>query len=297
MSGKIHRMEYKKTPLLPARIVHALLLSALAAVILFYSMPFPGTIPVLMYHRIGTEADAKAEGNAITGEALERQMAFLKRFGYRVLTMDHYYEILSGKRKAAGRELLITFDDGDSSFETKAIPILEKYRFPVTMFIISDKIQTGQDGSMRLETILGFQKKYPWLNFQSHSKTHPHFKEISTEQLKEEISVSRTELEKLLGKPVFYFSYPYGEFTPGSPKLVEQAGYRAGFTTGHKRLNGTRENLFSTTRVKIDRHSGNLLIFWYYISGIHQSIKGTREKIRNFGRPPAVTPERAGVHG
>lgn len=267
------------------------------ASIAFFILPLPGTIPVLMYHRVGTEQQASEEGNVVTREDLDRQMAFLKRFGYRVITLDHYHSIITQKRRAAGREIVITFDDGDMTFLTDAVPVLEKYGFPVSMFIISDKIQTGADGSMRTSGILELQKKYSWLDFESHSKTHAHFKEISREQLKEEIADSKTALEKILGKPVLYFTYPYGEFDAAAHELAEKAGYRIAFTTGHKRLDGIPEGLFSKTRVKIDRHSGNLLVFWYYLSGIHQTLKGMREQIKNLARPAAVTPGRAGVNG
>lgn len=262
------------------KIITGLLIFLLTALILFVTLPLPGTIPVLMYHMVGTEQDASELENFISTKSLDRQMHFLKRFGYHVITLDHYDAIQTGQIKPRGREVLITFDDGDFTFGKYAVPVLEKYQFPVAMFLISDFIKTGDYGSMSIETILSLQKKYPWINFQSHTKTHPHLKEISEEQIKIELEDSKKDLEQLLGKSADYFAYPFGELDERSLKAVENAGYKMAFTTSYKRLGGIPETRYSRTRLKMQEHSGNPFIFWGYISGIYQNIKKWREKIK-----------------
>ncbi len=263
------------------KILTGLIVLALTGLILFVTLPLPGTIPVLMYHMVGTEQDALELGNFTSTKSLDRQMNFLKRFGYHVITLDRYDAIQTGQIKPRGREILLTFDDGDFSFGKSAIPVLEKYQFPVAMFLISDFIQTGNYGSMDLETVLSLQKKYPWVNFQSHAKTHPHLKEIRAEQIKVEMEDSKKDLERLLGKPVDYFAYPFGELDQRSLKAVQDAGYKMAFTTSYRRLGGIPETLYSRTRLKMEEHSGNPFIFWGYVSGIYQNFKKWREEIKS----------------
>lgn len=252
----------------------------------FFFMPFPGTVPVLMYHFIGNPADNPySEGNFVSEKDFEEQMSFLKTFGYRVISMDDYYAIMTGAQKPRGREVVITFDDGDHSFNSRAVPILKRYGFPVTVFLVSDLIQTGENGSMKLETILKLQQENPQLDFQSHTKTHAHLTEIPEAQLKDEMESSRKALSEMLGKDVRDLAYPYGQFNRQALEAARQAGYRMAFTTGHKRLNGIEEGLWSRTRLKVDRVSDHPIGFWYNLSGIHQMIKGTREKFRNFLNP------------
>ena len=64
----------------PAR--YFLILPLAMAGLAFAIMPIPGTIPVLMYHFIGTKADASREGNYVSKESFERQMGFLAFFKY-----------------------------------------------------------------------------------------------------------------------------------------------------------------------------------------------------------------------
>lgn len=262
------------------KILTGLIALALTGLILFVTLPLPGTIPVLMYHMIGTEQDASELENFVSAKSLDRQMNFLKRFGYHVISLDRYYEILTGRVKPRGREIVITFDDGDFSFGKSAVPVMEKYQFPVAMFLISDFIKTGDYGSMNIETILSLQKKNSWVNFQSHSKTHPHLKEMSADQIKIEMEDSKKDLESFLGKPVDYLAFPFGELDERSLKAARLAGYKMGFTTSYKRLGGIPETLHSRTRLKMQEHSGNPLIFWGYVSGIYQNFKKWREKIK-----------------
>lgn len=261
----------------------AVLCSLLAlGIIIFSTLPPPGTIPVLMYHFVGDPAaNPESEGNFVSPEALERQMAFLKKFRYRVLTLDAYYATLKGARKSEGREVVITFDDGDHSFSEKAVPILAKYQFPVTVFLISDLIKTGENGSMTLDTVLQLKKNYSWLNFQGHTKTHAHLKEITDAQLKEEMETSKQDLFKMLGTPIRDLAYPYGEFDLRTLAAVKQAGYRMAFTTTHKKLNHNKEGFLSLTRIKMSRTADREIGFWYLLSGTYQWIKGTREKMKN----------------
>lgn len=254
-------------------------------VIAFCTLPPPGTIPVLMYHFVGDpKSIPSSEGNFVSPQALEMQMEFLKKFRYRVISLDTYYNTLRGARESEGREVVITFDDGDFTFAEKAVPILEKYKFPVTMFLVSGLIEKGENGSMNLETIKKLQKDHGWINFQSHTQTHAHLLEISDEQLKNEMEKSRLQLMELLGTPVRDLSYPYGEFDKRVMEAAEKAGYRMAFTTGYKRLKGINEGLFSMTRIKMSRIADSAPGFWYTLSGLHQWIKGASAKLKHSFR-------------
>ncbi len=268
-----------------SRFLALFLLLALIGVTLFFTLPLPGTIPVLMYHFVGEpQKSPGSEGNFVSEKTLEKQMAFLKRFRYRVISLNDYYAILRGEKRSQGREIVITFDDGNYTFADKAVPILKKYRFPVAMFLVSDLIKTGEIGSMKLETVKKVQTENPWVNFQPHTKTHAHLLETTDAQLKEELEVSKRELQEMLGVPMVDLTYPYGEFNQRVLEAAQSAGYRMAFTTGYKRLKGIPEGLFSRTRISMNDEADSPIIFWYYVSGLHQAIKGTREKIRNSFR-------------
>jgi len=261
-----------------AAVLAALALAGGAA---FALLPLPGTVPVLMYHFIGTAEDAAHNKNYITRKSLERQMEFLRRFHYRVITLDELYEIKTGQRKPRGRQIVITFDDGNSSFEKEAVPILQRYRFPVTNFIVSGNGKKQAHGSMSEEAVRRLLR-YPWFHIGGHSKTHPSLTGLAPGQIREELAGSKEDLESAFGVPVFYLAYPNGEVDGRAARIAEASGYRLAFTTGYRKLKKLPEGLFTMTRVKISRTSDYPFVFWFKISGIYQLWKRTRSQVKQW---------------
>lgn len=250
----------------------ALGLLALAGGAAFAVFPLPGHVPVLMYHFVGSHEDALASKNYVEPRSLERQMKFLKRFGYRMISIDELYEIKAGLRKPRGREIAITFDDGNVSFASGAFPILKKYKYPVMLFLISEALKNETNGSMSVDAVKEFLKN-PWIHAGSHTRTHPMLSELGESQMRDEIMNSKTELEQMFGRPFLYLAYPSGDFNALIGKITEEAGYRLAFTTSPKKLKASEIGPFSMLRVKISRSSDNPVVFWFKMSGIYETFK------------------------
>ena len=238
----------------------------------FMVLPLPGHIPVLMYHFVGTEQMARESKNFVSRERFHRQMEFLKKFGYRVISMDEFDDTLHGKRKPRAREVIITFDDGNVSFITDAYPVLQEYRYPVTLFLITESLKTGTYGSMTTEQAKGLLKE-SWIHIGSHTKNHPLLSALKEDQLRDEIVESKKELEKIFGSPILDLAYPGGNFDSRAAVLAKEAGYRLAFTTSPKKLKASDVGPWSMTRVKISRSSDNPFVFWFKISGIYETFK------------------------
>lgn len=242
-------------------------------------LPLPGTIPVLVYRYIGTAEEARQSKDFVSQKSFERQMAFLKRFGYRIISLDDFYEIQTGKKKPRGREIVLTFDDAGKNFEEHALPVLEKFRFPAGIFIVSEKLRRGREDGFsenRLEKFLDQNK----ITAGSHSKTHPYLSELSEERVRDEIADSKQDLETLLGSPVRYFSYPAGPLTEATKALTQETGYWLAFSSNFKELN-KREDAYSIVRVKITRTADYPFVYWFKISGIYQMFKRERYYLKH----------------
>jgi peptidoglycan/xylan/chitin deacetylase (PgdA/CDA1 family) len=246
----------------------------------FFILPLPGHPTVLMYHFVGTEQDAYGSNNFVSESGFQKQMSFLKKAGYRVLTLDEYYEIKTGKRKSRGREVLITFDDGNYTFETKALPVLKKYNLPATIFLVSENVKGRLHGSMNKETIQKILKT-DVVHLGAHSKTHPFLTEVSPEMLVEELVESKKDLEAIFDAPMKDLAYPFGNFNPKVKEVAKKAGYRMAFTTSHKKLKDSGpEDLFSITRTKITKSAARIPVFWVKVSGVYVGFKGLRHRIK-----------------
>ena len=249
-------------------------------------LPLPGDIPVLMYHAIDTPERAALEKNVVSRQSFERQMAFLAALRYRVLSMREYEEIIYGKRKPHGREILITFDDGDHSFASQAFPVLKKYRLPVTLFLISAHLENGVYGSMQTEMIRELLKN-PWITVQSHSRTHPLLSQVDDAALENELAGAKKELEDLFQAPIRAIAYPSGDMDQRVADAARKYGYTVAFTTSAKKLRGISEGPWSLTRVKISRTSDFLPAFWIKISGVYENVRRLRRSIKTRFRAEA----------
>ena len=233
-----------------------------------------------MYHFIDTPERAAVEKNVVSRAAFQKQVWFLHRFGYHVLSMEDYAATHSGKRKPQGREVVLTFDDGNYTVADQAIPILKPYEMPVTLFLVSGSLEDGRYGSMKKETILELAQ-YPWITMASHSRTHPLLSILTEEQIADELTGSKQDLETLLNRPVSYFAYPSGNLDARVLRMAQEAGYKLAFTTAAKQLKGLPETDFSITRVKISRTSDCLALFWFKVSGIYEWSRAALHRLKN----------------
>jgi peptidoglycan/xylan/chitin deacetylase (PgdA/CDA1 family) len=104
----------------------------------------------------------------------------------------------------------VTFDDGWTSQHTNALPILDKYGIPATMYIISGSIN-NQPAYMTQAQIQDFANRGH--DIESHSVTHPHLRELSAAQLNVELTQSQATLRQLFGpKAATDFASPYAEY-------------------------------------------------------------------------------------
>ena len=101
----------------------------------------PGSVSILMYHGLTRVPLTVPDPCFVSRELFERQIAYIAR-NFEVL---HVEEALSFQHRASTRPVAcITFDDGFASLHDLALPILEAYRTPATVYLVTDLIDTDQ---------------------------------------------------------------------------------------------------------------------------------------------------------
>lgn len=92
--------------------------------------------------------------HSITPDVFEPILQYLRDNDYCTLSIWEYLEILSGSRRLDHpRSVLLTFDDGTGSIWTTVYPLLKKYGFHATVFIIPGRIQPGNGYLPNLEDV------------------------------------------------------------------------------------------------------------------------------------------------
>lgn len=218
----------------------------------------PQRIPILMYHSIDQPADSREREICLPLAVFERQMEFLHLEGYTPFSLDLLAEVLAGKGELPFRPVVITFDDGYADNLATALPVLQRYGFPATVFVVSGFV----GGSNAWHTAEGMPQRrlLSWDEVRelhragvvvgSHTVTHRRLPQLASAEALEEIEESKRVLEERLGAPVNHFSYPYGEMDGAVAAMVREAGYRSACTT-MSGFNGVDADPFALRRLDI----------------------------------------------
>jgi len=233
-------------------------------------------IPIAMYHSINPNAQ-KDNRLVITPQAFARQMRFLKKHNYNVITLEKAADIIKNKKKAPANTIVLTFDDGYKDNYTYAFPILKKYGFPATLFIIIDEVGRPEGDMVSWDDIYAMQAS-GLVTIGSHTFRHPYLIDLtSREDIRREIQDSKKVLEIKLGRKVDAFCYPAGRFNKEIRQIVIDSGYKIAVATNPgKEI--PDDDVFALKRLRISQNCANLFIFWIETSGYYNLIRENRKK-------------------
>lgn len=190
-----------------------------------------GWPPILMYHAVA-RIEEDPNRLCISPETFDDQMAYLGERGLRGVAVRELYRAV---RAGSAKGLVgITFDDGYQDFLEDAVPLLERYGFSATVFVVANKMGRENDWehsyeprpSMKLMSVDGVREASErGMEIGSHSMSHPRLSGLDPEPLSEEIAGSRRLLGELLGEEIRGFCYPYGDLDVAALRAVRRAGY------------------------------------------------------------------------
>lgn len=217
-------------------------------------------IPVLMYHQLGLPAPKGSpyRGLTVHPSDFRRQMIWMRRFGYRGLSMRDLMPYLKGDRH--GKVFGITFDDGYRNVYQNGLPILSELGFTSTNYFVArqlagENVWDLEKGILR-SALMSVEEMQAWAaagqEVGSHTLDHVDLPQISPELAEYQIKQSRHELERALGAEVSAFCYPYGHETPEVRAMVQRAGYRNATTT-ERGLARRSDDLYGIPRVTVAR--------------------------------------------
>ncbi|MBN1983543.1 MAG: polysaccharide deacetylase family protein [Chitinivibrionales bacterium] len=179
------------------------------------------------YHKI-KNCPTAADIYAVTRRNFRDQMQMVAKY-FKPVSLSNY--VL--KNPVSNRpRVLMTFDDGNLSDYTEALPILIELGIPAVFFITIDYI--GKPNHLNKQQIQEIASQ-PYMAIGSHSLSHPDFGLISKKRAELELVRSRQELSDITGKDVMTFSFPYGNIwntKDHDSALIEKAGYTSAFLFG-----------------------------------------------------------------
>jgi peptidoglycan/xylan/chitin deacetylase (PgdA/CDA1 family) len=224
-------------------------------------------IPVLCYHYLRDKSDPlrllRVFGYVVLSLPLlndtelwttgvsefERHMAYLKESGYYTITLDELHDWQTGQRDLPGKPVVITFDDGDESVYELALPILARYGFRASLFVVTGHIGTrwndvnsldwsrlrelDQSGVFRIES----HSHDMHYKVEAGGAMQPVFVAASAhgfeierapsweDAVRDDLMRSRDEIERHIGRSSAFLAWPYGAATPELDRIAREAGF------------------------------------------------------------------------
>lgn len=192
-------------------------------------------VPILMYHAL----DVRSSLIALTPERFAWQMQWLYAHGFQTLSLSQLAEALANKARLPSKAVVLTFDDGFASTYQIAFPIMARYGFTATVFLVSGYCGRHNDwpdqplAVPQLPLLTWEQVRemdHYGIEFGGHTIHHPWLDKLQGDDLAEEVLGSKQAIEEQLGHAISCFAYPYGRYNSAVVKAVSQT-YRAACTT------------------------------------------------------------------
>lgn len=119
---------------------------------------------VLSYHEVVNHQQSLIPSYAISEEQFKSHLDWLTQNGYQFVSMDDVIAAEKGQKPLAKKSVLLTFDDGYTSFYDTVFPILKQRKIPAILAVVGSwlapsseqKIQFG-DTSIARHQILSWQ--------------------------------------------------------------------------------------------------------------------------------------------
>jgi peptidoglycan/xylan/chitin deacetylase (PgdA/CDA1 family) len=214
------------TPGLPGRVVSADWPAAVG------STPDPGFVlhvPVLMYHRIVDPADAgqSLPGLVVDPAVFAEELALLHGEGWHTIALASLQVDLATGVRPPARTFVITIDDGHLDGLTNALPILQRFGFVATYFVVMGRItDPGFLSASDLRVLAG-----AGMEIADHTMNHVDVGRLHGPALAYQVAAAAEAIKRITGRAPATFAYPSGESSLEAAGAVESAGMGLAVTT------------------------------------------------------------------
>ncbi len=194
-------------------------------------------MPILAYHMVDPRFTVGL--TRVRPQQFERQIRLLVEYKFDIVTISDY--LLSTDQQ---KQIAITFDDGYESVYTHALPVLEKYGVPASVFV--NPAFVGQYNTW--DANLGWRCAHmDWKQIDalhergwevgSHGMSHRDLSRLPEKTVEEELEKSCALIKNRLGVCSPVLSFPFGNVNDIVVMAAEKTGYKFGLSMGMLKKN------------------------------------------------------------
>ena len=206
----------------------------------------------LMYHRF---EENKYPSTNIRIDDFEKHIKIIQENNIRFINPKNFENEIKNNKKQ--RKILLTIDDGFSSFYQNAWPLLKKEKIPFILFVSTREV--GAFNYMTWDQIREISKE-DFVEIGNHSHTHEYLVDESKDLILDDIKKSISIFKDQLGKNSDFFSYPFGEYSLEFKKLIKSLGFKYAFGQ-HSGVIDETKDFYELPRFPINEKYGEIKRF------------------------------------
>ncbi|HBO38602.1 MAG TPA: hypothetical protein DD638_08040 [Pasteurellaceae bacterium] len=201
-------------------------------------------IPVIIYHHVLQDKENQKYRNTpttVSTDDLNFQFATMKELKFKTASLSDLEGYLQGKVNLPAKTLILTFDDGLKSVYRYVYPLLKKYDFQATLFVITSRIQSKpqqwEPNSLQFLSAEEYREMHDSVDLQSHSHSLHHYikykpaaPQTDYQTLYIDLVRSTQELARL-NSHAKYLAYPFGVYTEEFIAAAKNSGFTLAVTT------------------------------------------------------------------
>lgn len=192
-----------------------------------------------MYHAFGGVRSGEMRRYACSEKEIARQASALASLGYSAVNISTACGDMAGREPRQRSMIGMTMDDGYMDNYEIAAPVLNRFGFTATVFIVGSYVGKTNEwmerNGFQSRRLMGWEeiRSLAMMGFEigSHTLSHPDLRHISDRDLAREVGDSKKMIEDKIGRAVDSFSYPHGLMDARVKDAVARAGYRFACTT------------------------------------------------------------------
>jgi peptidoglycan/xylan/chitin deacetylase (PgdA/CDA1 family) len=187
------------------------------------------TVPALCWHQLRDwrPSDGAFARNELIcpPRSFRAQLDALNHDGWTTISPDQYLTHLTTGATLPPKPVILTFDDSQASQISEGLPHLLARGMTATFFLMT--VVFGNQGWMTTRDVKHLAEE--GMTVAAHTWDHHRVDRYSGSDWKIQLDQPKALLEKLIGRAVEHFAYPYGLWNRGDFPHLAAAGYRTAF--------------------------------------------------------------------
>jgi len=235
-----------------------------------------------MYHRF---EENKYPSTNIKLDDFKSHIKIIKESGFEFISYKQFTDYVDKKNNK--KKILITIDDGFSSFYKNAWPILKNKKIPFIIFVNTESV--GSPGYMSWEELREISK-FDFTHIGNHSHTHDYLVDKTDREIREDIKTSIKLFKEKLNHETKFFAYPFGEYKESYKKIVGDLGFEYAFGQHSGVIDKTKSKM-ELPRFPINEKYGEIKRFKNILNTIpfpYLSISPEEKYLGEKDNPPDV---------